>query len=503
MPTSPAHAHVARPLGWLFPSRQVPTEYTDPVTGEKKRVGGPHCMRECPVTGDIWTGLKGALKDSPCGKGSAKQKSACCDDEAQRRYMEELRAKGFDTEEPNGWAVWQVRRPPLARSGVLFGLCDSARGNGRCGAGRALALLTLVLARAGVVGAWLVRGWPQCNPKDYDPAKGSAKGGKLYPCLKSPPMLAIHPETGNVYVPQDGASTMLFIDRHKQTAEQLEVSATHAPLPSATAAWPPISRCDCCLLPLVPLLLLLLLHVAAAACCCCLSLLVAPCPTAACCCFAPFPAAAAAALRARRGEPRTRRESRGASARCTLIIEPHRCFLHARHIHTHARALASRPPRACLPCSQVPFPGHPESVSQAHYDERFHAGVMGPGRRVKAGRVVKTIIGKDGKPHDDLQGYVGGWGSDPNVGRITGPAIATAPDGSIWMSLLASYNTLVRIDPKENNKRTLYGAPPMALVGARGAELSAASVAACQAACQAWARLVGRTRICVGWLGEC
>lgn len=36
-------------------------------------------------------------------------------------------------------------------------------------------------------------------------------------------MLAIDPETGNVYVPQDGASTLLFIDRKKQTSEQLSV----------------------------------------------------------------------------------------------------------------------------------------------------------------------------------------------------------------------------------------------------------------------------------------
>lgn len=105
---------------------QVPTEYTDPATGEKKRVGGPHCMRECPLTGDIWTGLKGALKDSPCGTGSAKQKSACCDDAAQRQYMEELKAKGFDTEEPNGWAVWQVRAPTLA---VLWRVVDTRAGH--------------------------------------------------------------------------------------------------------------------------------------------------------------------------------------------------------------------------------------------------------------------------------------------------------------------------------------------------------------------------------------
>ena len=43
-------------------------------------------------------------------------------------------------------------------------------------------------------------------------------------------------------------------------------------------------------------------------------------------------------------------------------------------------------------------------------------------------------------------------GSDP---RITGPAVLTAPDGSIWFSQLGSYSALVRIDPSDN-KRTLY-----------------------------------------------
>ena len=39
--------------------------------------------------------------------------------------------------------------------------------------------------------------------------------------------------------------------------------------------------------------------------------------------------------------------------------------------------------------------------------------------------------------------------------RITGPAIARAPDGAIWVSELGGYNALVRIDP-ETLMRTLY-----------------------------------------------
>jgi len=50
-------------------------------------------------------------------------------------------------------------------------------------------------------------------------------------------------------------------------------------------------------------------------------------------------------------------------------------------------------------------------------------------------------------------------GSTP---RITGPAVGCAPNGSIWISLLGSYNALVRIDPSDGNKRVLYefGGPP-------------------------------------------
>jgi len=219
---------------------QVPTSYTDPVTGETIWVGGPHCLRECKLTGDIWVCLKGALKRSPCGKKAAKAKSACCDEKEAEENMKYLQAQGKETPIPNGWAVWRVA------------------------------------------------------PKDYDPEAGQAKGGTLYPCLESPPMLAIDPETGNVYVPQDGADTMLFIDRDRETAVQLK----------------------------------------------------------------------------------------------------------------------------------VPFP------------------------KDKGVTLTKIVNGSE-----MISGYAGGWGAKP---RITGPAIAQDPSGAVWMSLLGSYNSLVRIDPRENNKRVLY-----------------------------------------------
>jgi len=39
--------------------------------------------------------------------------------------------------------------------------------------------------------------------------------------------------------------------------------------------------------------------------------------------------------------------------------------------------------------------------------------------------------------------------------RISGPAVGRAPDGSIWISQLGSYNALVRISP-DTHERTLY-----------------------------------------------
>lgn len=46
----------------------------------------------------------------------------------------------------------------------------------------------------------------------------------------------------------------------------------------------------------------------------------------------------------------------------------------------------------------------------------------------------------------------------PKGSRVTGPAIATAPDGSVWLSQLGSYNALVRIEPnaKGDPTRVLY-----------------------------------------------
>jgi len=150
---------------------QVPTYFTDPATGETVHVGGPHCMRECPVTGDVWAGLKGALKDAPCGERSRRVtgKSSCCDPEKQAENMAKLAALGLDCPPPDGWAVWRI------------------------------------------------------TPSEYDPqAAGGANGGTLYPCFKSPPMLDFDHQ-GNCYVPQDGVDTMLVINRVTGACDQLSI----------------------------------------------------------------------------------------------------------------------------------------------------------------------------------------------------------------------------------------------------------------------------------------
>mmetsp|Transcript_64808 Transcript_64808/g.128113 ORF Transcript_64808/g.128113 Transcript_64808/m.128113 type:complete len:591 (-) Transcript_64808:189-1961(-) len=143
----------------------VPTWYDEPTGGRRHCVGGPHCIREDPQTGDIWVALKGALRGSPCGF----HKSACCDADKMEVNMSKLKEQGFDTTIPDGWAVWQL------------------------------------------------------SPDKYDPnAEDGAHGGRLYPCFKSPPMITFDAK-GNVYSPQDGKDTMLYIDATTHVSEQLNV----------------------------------------------------------------------------------------------------------------------------------------------------------------------------------------------------------------------------------------------------------------------------------------
>jgi len=144
---------------------QVPSCMT--VNGEKKHIGGPHCVRECPVTGNIWACLKGALdaETSPCAK-----LSQCCDPVLLKEAMaEHLKDDDNDIEIPDSYAIWQLDR------------------------------------------------------EKYHPrSKCGAKGGTLYPCDPSPPMLAID-DVGNAWVAQDTYHQMMFIDRKTGVAEKKDV----------------------------------------------------------------------------------------------------------------------------------------------------------------------------------------------------------------------------------------------------------------------------------------
>ena len=189
---------------------KVPTLCTDPANGETQRVGGPHCMRECPISGELWVGLKGgtmeshahnpsgwdewsslksigSLKDTPCRSRGRGGRSSCCDPDANETNMAELARRGHDTPLPDGWAVWRVA------------------------------------------------------PSEYDPSAkgGQGKGGRLYPCLTSPPMLDFD-SLGNVYVPQDGVDTVLYIDRESGESKQLTAPALNNKETPAR-----LSVCDC------------------------------------------------------------------------------------------------------------------------------------------------------------------------------------------------------------------------------------------------------------------
>lgn len=114
-------------------------------------------------------GLKGALKDSPCTQRKNRRKSSCCDPEALETNMSRLADRGRNTPLPDGWAVWRV------------------------------------------------------TPSRYDPsASDGACGGQLYPCERSPPMLATD-AAGNCWVPQDACDRMLRIDYQTGEARQMAI----------------------------------------------------------------------------------------------------------------------------------------------------------------------------------------------------------------------------------------------------------------------------------------
>ncbi|XRA98924.1 hypothetical protein NFJ02_06g126230 [Pycnococcus provasolii] len=148
-------------------------------------VGGPHCVRECPRTGNVWVALKGSQGCHPGhvpgvaelsgkrGFALAKER-VCCDAKALRKRMDTLAGLGYDSPPPEGYAVWRVK------------------------------------------------------PDEYDPSHPEC-GGSLYETLPSPPMVAVDHEA-NCWVAQDTSKTIMRIQESKPPADaccQMEIPHPH------------------------------------------------------------------------------------------------------------------------------------------------------------------------------------------------------------------------------------------------------------------------------------
>ena len=158
------------------------------------RVGGPHCVRECGQTGQIWVALKGSIachpgetpdnitRGEPAGSGTtaalkkAKER-VCCNPKLLAQRMKQLEDLGYNSPPPEGFAVWRV------------------------------------------------------TPTAYDPAAADgACGGALYECGPSPPMIAIDPDCGcwaaqDVGVRADHTAdpSLLHIDAKTHATRQVDV----------------------------------------------------------------------------------------------------------------------------------------------------------------------------------------------------------------------------------------------------------------------------------------
>ena len=154
---------------------RVPTMHTR-EDGSLVRIGGPHCVRECGKTGDIWVALKGSVPCHPGVTGSPARSLAtaitrvCCNAAAIRERM----AAHPDGEDealaalPEGYAIWRI------------------------------------------------------NPKHYNPLQKPECGGRIYPCEPSPPMMAIDANC-DCWVVQDKTPAILRIDQRSHVAEQIPV----------------------------------------------------------------------------------------------------------------------------------------------------------------------------------------------------------------------------------------------------------------------------------------
>jgi len=154
--------------------------------GTLLRIGGPHCLVECPHTGDIWVALKGSVPCHPQTTGSSANSLAaavhrvCCNPQAIKERMAEAAAqeaasgkgvKGLSApsvELPEGFAIWRL---------------DTSK---------------------------------------YDPQNKAAYGGELFECEPSPPMVAID-MNADCWVVQDRAPFVMHVKRGDSQTEQLRV----------------------------------------------------------------------------------------------------------------------------------------------------------------------------------------------------------------------------------------------------------------------------------------
>ena len=156
--------------------------------GTVAKVGGPHCLRECGTTGRIHVALKGAV---PCHPGEETITAAgngadwkvavtrvCCNPQALRERLDELEKLGYGSQS----------KLPLAETYATWSL----------------------------------------RPDAYDPkAADAARGGVLFECLPSPPMITIDKQC-NLWVPQDRCETIMRVDVDSGATAQLKVP--HPPM---------------------------------------------------------------------------------------------------------------------------------------------------------------------------------------------------------------------------------------------------------------------------------
>ena len=158
---------------------RVPTHLPKVNDEPARRIGGPHAVRECPKTGDVWVALKGAVSCHPGAPepdqaftGTRRVREAvkrnCCSAAALRDHMAAMAAHGYDSPPPDGFAIWRV------------------------------------------------------SVDAYDPEK-PANGGTVYPCAASPPMMTVDAEN-HCWVALDQTPALLRIDAATGVGTQIPVS---------------------------------------------------------------------------------------------------------------------------------------------------------------------------------------------------------------------------------------------------------------------------------------